>query len=101
MAKLDKELIINAIKQCYDPEVPVNIYDMGLIYDISEEDGKVFIKMTLTSMGCPAGPQIVGQVEEKVGEIKGVTEVDVVVVWEPAWSPEKMSEDARIEMGMI
>jgi FeS assembly SUF system protein len=98
---MDKEKIIEALKTCYDPEVPINIFDMGLIYDIEDSEGFITIKMTLTSMGCPAGPQIVEQVREKVSNVPNVKNVEVVIVWEPAWSPEKMSEEAKLEMGMM
>ena len=96
------EQIVDAIKTCYDPEIPVNIYELGLIYktDVSPE-GDVVIDMTLTSPACPAAGSLPPEVERKVGEVPGVRSVKVNVVWEPVWTPEKMTEAAKLQLGMF
>ena len=97
-----REKIIAAIETCYDPEIPVNIYELGLIYDIDiQEDGAVAINMTLTSPACPAAGSLPPEVEMKVGKVEGVTSVKVDVVWEPTWTPEKMTEAAKLQLGMF
>ena len=97
-----EEKIVEMIKTCYDPEIPVNIYELGLIYDIDvADDGAVDIKMTLTSPACPAAGSLPPEVENKVGTIEGITSVKVDVVWEPTWTPEKMTEAARLQLGMF
>ncbi len=97
----DKEAIYQALKQIYDPEVGINIVDMGLIYDLTLEDTKVGVTMTLTSPGCPAGPLILTQVEERLKELEGVEEVDINVVWSPPWSPDRLSEEAKDQLGIF
>ncbi len=98
---LVKEQIVEQIKTCYDPEIPVNIYEMGLIYDIDvQPDGRTEVKMTLTSPNCPAAQSIPAEVEEKVKSVDGVTDADIEIVWEPTWTIEMMSEDAKLEMGI-
>lgn len=92
--------VIEKIKTVYDPEIPVDVYELGLIYDIEvHEGGRVHVSMTLTSPMCPAAGQIPVEVEEKVRAIDGVSDVTVDIVWEPPWSPERMSEAARLELG--
>ena len=92
---------IEAIRTCYDPEIPVNIYEMGLIYEVKvATDGGVLIVMTLTSPSCPAAQSIPKEVETKVKGIPGVTAVAVKVVWEPTWNPSMMSDAAKLELGM-
>jgi FeS assembly SUF system protein len=92
---------IEAIRTCYDPEIPVNIYEMGLIYEVKvAADGGVLVVMTLTSPSCPAAQSIPREVETKVKGISGVSEVAVKVVWEPVWNPSMMSEAAKLELGM-
>jgi FeS assembly SUF system protein len=94
--------IIEVIETCYDPEIPVNIYELGLIYGIDvADDGAVDIKMTLTSPACPAAGSLPPEVETKVGTVEGVSSVKVEVVWEPTWTPEKMTEAARLQLGMF
>ena len=95
------EEITEALKDVYDPEIGVNIVDLGLVYNAEVEDGKVDVEMTLTSMGCPAGPILVQQIEEVVGSLDGVKEVNVNLVWSPAWNPSMMSEDAKMELGFF
>ncbi len=94
--------ILEALREVYDPEIPVNIYDLGLIYDVDvNEDGIVEIEMTLTSPACPVAGILPGQVEQKVREVPGVADVTVELVWEPAWSMDRMSEEAKLELGFF
>ena len=94
--------IIEALRTCYDPEIPVNIYELGLIYDVKvETSGQVHVKMTLTAPGCPAAGILAGEVEYKIRSLPGVTDVKVEVVWDPPWDPSKMSEAARLQLGMF
>jgi FeS assembly SUF system protein len=94
--------VVEALKTCYDPEIPVDIYELGLIYDIAvDEGGKVAITMTLTSPMCPVAESLPPEVEAKVRSVPGVTDAKVDVTWEPPWGPEKMSEAARLELGMM
>ncbi|MBT5115588.1 MAG: DUF59 domain-containing protein, partial [Candidatus Marinimicrobia bacterium] len=97
--------IWDQLKTCYDPEIPINIVELGLIYglDISDiDEGKsVNIKMTLTAPGCGMGPMIAGEVERKVNAINGVEVVVVDLVWEPQWNRDMMSEAAQLELGMF
>lgn len=93
--------IIEALCTCYDPEIPVNIYELGLIYDLKvDPSGAVKIRMTLTSPGCPAAEILPSEVEEKVRQVPGVTEVNIEVVWDPPWNRSMMSEVARLDLGM-
>ena len=93
------------LKTCYDPEIPVNIVELGLIYDLNvlgpEEDKKVEIQMTLTAPGCGMGPVIAEEVDRKINGINGVTSVKVDLVWEPMWNRDMMSEEAKLELGML
>jgi FeS assembly SUF system protein len=90
------ELVREALRDVYDPEIPVNIVDLGLVYDIQvKENGVVYILMTLTYPGCPIGPVIVEQIEEAVGSLPGVKYVDVEFTFDPPWTPDKMSEEAK------
>jgi FeS assembly SUF system protein len=94
--------IVEALKTVFDPEIPVNIYEMGLIYDIDiQAEGAVQVKMTLTSPGCPVAGSLPGEVRDKVAGVPGVTSVDVELVWDPSWNPSMMSEAARLELGMF
>ena len=97
-----EENIVRMLKTVFDPEIPVNIYDLGLIYKIDlAEDGKLIIEMTLTAPNCPAVDFIVEDVRMKVGSGEGVKEVDVQIVFEPAWDKEMMSEEAQLELGFL
>ena len=97
-----KPLIVAALSKVFDPEIPVNIYDLGLIYDvIVDASGAVGIRMTLTAPGCPAAQILPGQVRSVVAEIPGVTEAKVDVVWEPPWDRDRMSEAAKLQLGMF
>lgn len=97
--------IWDQLKTCYDPEIPVNIVELGLIYDLNvlgpEEDKKVEIQMTLTAPGCGMGPVIAEEVDRKINGINGVTNVKVDLVWEPMWNRDMMSEEAKLELGML
>ncbi|HYR88263.1 MAG TPA: SUF system Fe-S cluster assembly protein [Terriglobia bacterium] len=94
--------IIEALETCYDPEIPVNIHELGLVYstDVNDE-GDVRIKMTLTTPNCPVAISLPGEVKSKVGAVEGVKSVNVEVVWDPPWDPSKMSEGARLQLGML
>jgi len=94
--------VIEALRTCYDPEIPVNIYEMGLIYSITISDnGNVEITMTLTSPYCPAIQSLPAEIEQKVNGVQGVTTAKVNVVWDPQWDPSKMTEAARLELGLM
>ena len=94
--------VIEALRAIFDPEIPVNIYELGLVYDVKvEPSGAVAIRMTLTSPSCPAAQSLPGEVEGRVKEIPGVTGVALDVVWEPPWDPSRMSEAARLQLGMM
>src|SRR5215472_10905299 len=94
--------IIDALGTCYDPEIPVNIYELGLIYGIEISDSSdVRIKMTLTAPSCPVAASLPIEVESKVQAISGVSSARVDIVWDPPWNPEKMSEIAKLQLGMI
>jgi FeS assembly SUF system protein len=96
-----EEQVIAALKTCFDPEVPVNIYELGLIYNIEIDlSGSVTIKMTLTSPMCPVAETLPPEVQRKVQAIPGVTSAKVDIVWEPIWTMERMSEAARIQLGL-
>ena len=97
-----KEEVILALKTVFDPEIPVNIYDLGLIYDVKiNEDSEVHIDMTLTSPGCPVAQTFPGTVENAVNQVEGVKDCTVELVWEPPWTQERMSEAARLELGIF
>jgi len=92
--------ITEALKQVYDPELNINVVDLGLVYGtVLDTDGKVHITMTLTSPGCPIGPMVGEMVQDAVGPLDGVKEVDVDIVWSPPWNPTMMSEEAKLELG--
>lgn len=97
-----EENIVRMLKTVYDPEIPVNIYDLGLIYKIDlAEDGHLSIDMTLTAPSCPAVDFIVEDVRMKVASVEGVKDVDVNIVYEPAWDKSMMSEEAQLELGFL
>lgn len=97
-----EENIVRMLKTVFDPEIPVNIYDLGLIYKIDlAEDGHLNLDMTLTAPNCPAVDFIVEDVRMKVGSVEGVKEVDVNIVFEPAWDKSMMSEEAQLELGFL
>ena len=98
---LDEATLYETLKQVHDPEVGVNIVDMGLIYSLEIEADKVDVTMTLTSPGCPAGPQILGQIDNSLKALDGVEDVDIKVVWSPPWTPDMLSEEARDQLGIF
>jgi FeS assembly SUF system protein len=94
--------VLDALRTCYDPEIPVNIYELGLVYEVNVDDaGLVSIKMTLTSPHCPAVQSLPAEIENKVKEVSGVNDVKIDLVWDPPWDPSKMSEAARLQLGMM
>jgi len=96
-----KPAILEAIQTVYDPEIPVNIWELGLIYDvIVDANGVAGVRMTLTAPGCPAAQSLPGEVAEKVKAVAGVADAKVDVVWDPAWSKDRMSEVAKLQLGM-
>jgi len=96
-----KPAILEAIQTVYDPEIPVNIWELGLIYDVTvDASGVAGVRMTLTAPGCPAAQSLPVEVSEKVKAVPGVTDAKVDVVWEPAWSKDRMSDVAKLELGM-
>ena len=97
-----QDKMIAALRTCYDPEIPVNIYDLGLIYKIDvQPTGDVYVKMTLTAPACPAAGTLPGEVEDKITVIPGVKTVKVEVVWEPPWDKNMMSEAAKLQLGIF
>lgn len=96
------EAVVEALKSIYDPEIPVNIYDLGLIYAVdATEDGDVAVTMTLTTPHCPVAESMPGEVELTVGSVPGVRDAEVNLVWDPPWGPDKMTDEARLELGML
>ncbi len=94
--------IVDALRTVFDPEIPVNIYELGLIYNVACDDtGHVDVTMTLTSPACPVAGTLPGDVEMKVESVSGVTSAHVEVVWDPVWNPSMMSEAAQLELGMM
>lgn len=97
-----KTTIIAALKGVFDPEIPVNIYDLGLIYDVLiDDENHVDVKMTLTTPGCPVAQTFPGTVEQAVNQVEGVKDCTVELVWEPPWTQERMTEAARLELGIF
>ncbi|HEY5712071.1 MAG TPA: SUF system Fe-S cluster assembly protein [Allosphingosinicella sp.] len=96
------EAVIDALKDIYDPEIPVNIYDLGLIYDVEiTPDHHAKVKMTLTTPHCPVAESMPGEVELRVGAVPGIGDAEVELVWDPPWDPQKMSDEAKLELGML
>ena len=96
------EGVIAALRDIFDPEIPVNIYDLGLIYGVDvDQDGGVVVTMTLTTPHCPVAESMPGEVELRVGAVPGVRDAEVNLVWDPPWDPAKMSDEARLELGML
>jgi FeS assembly SUF system protein len=98
--------VVNMLKTCFDPEIPVNIYELGLVYDIrvesqTEDTAAVVVKMTLTSPMCPVAGSLPGEVQHKVGSVPGVTSAQVDLVWDPPWNPNLMTEAAKLQLGFL
>ncbi len=96
------EAVIDALKDIFDPEIPVNIYDLGLIYGVDvTENGEATVTMTLTTPHCPVAESMPAEVEMRVAAVPGISIADVNLVWDPPWDPQKMSDDAKLELGML
>jgi FeS assembly SUF system protein len=96
------EAVIEALKEIYDPEIPVNIYDLGLIYDVEiTPENHAMVKMTLTTPHCPVAESMPGEVELRVGSVPGIGHAEVELVWDPPWDPQKMTDEAKLELGML
>ena len=101
MTELNKDIIIAEIKKIYDPEIPVDIYELGLIYNIEIIDNKrVNIEMTLTSPNCPVAEELPSEVKDNIKKLEGVSEVHLKIVWDPPWDKDKMSEAAKLELNL-
>nr|VFK45709.1 MAG: FeS assembly SUF system protein [Candidatus Kentron sp. TC]VFK47511.1 MAG: FeS assembly SUF system protein [Candidatus Kentron sp. TC]VFK60900.1 MAG: FeS assembly SUF system protein [Candidatus Kentron sp. TC] len=97
-----KEAIIAALRQVYDPEIPINIYDLGLIYRVDvSSNGMAYLDMTLTAPGCPVAETFPGMVESAVRSVPGVLDARVTLVWEPPWNQDNMSDEAKLELGLL
>ncbi len=96
------EAVVEALKEIYDPEIPVNIYDLGLIYGVDvTTEGEAKVTMTLTTPHCPVAESMPAEVELRVGSVPGVRDAEVLLVWDPPWGPDKMTDEARLELGML
>ena len=95
------EAVIEALKEIDDPEIPVNIYDLGLIYNVEINDGHALVTMTLTTPHCPVAESMPQEVELRVGAVPGIGDSEVSLVWDPPWDPQKMSDEAKLELGML
>jgi FeS assembly SUF system protein len=96
------DAVIDALKDIYDPEIPVNIYDLGLVYGVDVTDaGHVVVTMTLTTPHCPVAESMPGEVEMRIGAVPGVGSAEVNLIWDPPWDPQKMSDEAKLELGML
>jgi FeS assembly SUF system protein len=95
------EAVIDALKDIYDPEIPVNIYDLGLVYGVEISGGHTIVTMTLTTPHCPVAESMPGEVEMRVAAVPGVGSAEVNLIWDPPWDPQKMSDEAKLELGML
>jgi FeS assembly SUF system protein len=93
--------VIDALKAIFDPEIPVNIYDLGLIYGVDIDEGHAKVTMTLTTPHCPVAESMPAEVELRVGAVPGIGSAEVNLVWDPPWDPQKMSDEAKLELGML
>ena len=98
--QLTSEAVIESLKTVYDPEIPVNIVDLGLVYDVQVNEKEVYVQMTLTFPGCGMGPFIAQQAEWAIQDLEGVEEVEIELVFDPPWSPDLISEEARSQLGI-
>ena len=101
MSEVTEDQVIDILKTCYDPEIPLNLYDLGLIYGIDIQDDKVFLTMTLTAPGCPMAGTIGPEVENRLLEIEGINDSLVEIVWEPLWDRDMMTDEAKLQLGMM
>ena len=95
-----EEQVVEVLRTVYDPEIPVSIYDLGMIYNIQVENSEVHVRMTLTTPACPVAGSLPGEVETRIKAIEGVSDATVELVWDPPWTPEKMSEAAKLQLNM-
>ena len=100
MGKITHDEVVGALKEVYDPEIPVNVVDLGLIYDVDINDDNVNIVMTLTSPGCGMGPYIAQQAEWAVAEVEGVKDVSVDITFDPPWNPDRITDDGKMALGL-
>ena len=100
-ATVKPEDVIEVLRQCYDPEIPVNIIDLGLVYGIAIKPERIDLKMTLTALGCPMAADVMADVRDHLMTLPGIADASVDIVYEPVWTPERMSEEARWELGMV
>ena len=98
--ELTKDVIYESLKTVFDPEIPINVVDLGLIYDVQVNKGDIYVQMTLTAPGCGMGPYIAQQAEWAIQDIEGVDEVEIEMVFDPPWSPDLISEEARSQLGL-
>jgi metal-sulfur cluster biosynthetic enzyme len=98
---VSKEQVYEALQECYDPEIPVNIVDLGLVYDVEIQANKVAVKMTLTAPGCGMGTMIAADAKEKIMALDGVEDATVDLVWEPPWNPSMIAEEAKQRLGIV
>lgn len=96
-----EDKLVAELKTIYDPEIPVNIYDLGLIYNLKEENGKLEVEMTLTAPGCPVADDIVAEVKEKMEGVDEISEATINLVFDPPWTMEMLTEEAKLELGML
>jgi metal-sulfur cluster biosynthetic enzyme len=96
-----KEQVYEVLQECYDPEIPVNIVDLGLVYDVQVEDDRVAVKMTLTAPGCGMGGMIAADARQKILGLEGVVDATVDLVWDPPWDPSRISEEAKQRLGIV
>ena len=99
--ELKEEDVIEVLRQVYDPEIPVNIVDLGLVYEVAIRPARVDVKMTLTAMGCPMAGEVMGDVRDHLLTLVGVEDAGVELVFDPPWTPDRMTEEARWELGMV
>ena len=97
---INQDAVIDALRECYDPEIPVNIVDLGLVYEVNIGRDSVGVVMTLTAIGCPVAGEVMAEVETKLLEVPGVKKAKVELTFDPPWTPDRMSEDARWELGI-
>jgi FeS assembly SUF system protein len=99
-ATVTQEDVLEALKTVYDPEIPINVVDLGLVYEVKVNGGNVYVQMTLTAPGCGMGPHIAQQAEWAVADVEGVEDVQIEMVFDPPWSPDRISEEAKASMGL-
>ena len=100
-ATLTEDQVIEVLRECYDPEIPINIVDLGLIYNIDIKPERVDVKMTLTALGCPMAGEVMTDVRDHLLTLPGVDDAGVELVYDPPWTPDRMTEEARWELGMV